>query len=264
MNSTYLLINACGRRLFKLPRVRAVTTCHHRQSRHISTANPKTTNHTMDASAALYNMHASRLPESTTRIPTSPKDTHGSTHSAIGGDEHLFGRILRDEPTVDSVFEKTTGTWQYVVADPATSTAVIIDPVLDFDPVSGKISTTSADSLLDVVREKGYQVDLILETHAHADHITAASYLQHRLDQEHGHKPLICIGSRIKQVQQMFGEKYSTPATEYEGSFDKLWEDDETFKIGTLTAQAIHLPGHTPDHVGYKIGSEFANTQSIF
>ena len=84
--------------------------------------------------------------------------------------------------------------------------------------------------------------------------MTAASYLQKRLAKEQGHKPLIGIGSRIRDVQKMFGERYKIPAKAYEGVFDKLWEDDESFKIGGLTTQAIHLPGHTPDHMGYKIG----------
>lgn len=158
------------------------------------------------------------------------------------------------EPTIHNVFESKTGTWQYVVADPTTSTAVIIDPVLDYDPATQVITTESADALLSLVKEKGYKVDKILETHAHADHLTAASYLQRRLAQEQGHRPPIGIGKRIGQVQKLFGQRYGIPAQEYEDVFDKLFEDDETFKIGNLTAKAIHLPGHTPDHLGYRIG----------
>jgi glyoxylase-like metal-dependent hydrolase (beta-lactamase superfamily II) len=98
---------------------------------------------------------------------------------------------------------------------------------------------------------------MILETHAHADHLTAASYLQSRLAlQQGGHRPLIGIGKRIGQVQRLFGERYGILREEYEDVFDKLFEDDETFEIGTLQAKAIHLPGHTPDHLGYHIGSE--------
>lgn len=160
---------------------------------------------------------------------------------------------------VHDFFDKTTGSWQYVVADPAKSAAVIIDPVLDYDPANGKISTKSADVLFNLFVDKGYKIDMILETHAHADHMTAASYLQQRLSQECGQKPAICIGCRIKQVQEMFVARYNIPAKDYEGIFDKLWEDDETFQVGNLTAQVLHLPGHTPDHVGYKIGSECAN-----
>jgi glyoxylase-like metal-dependent hydrolase (beta-lactamase superfamily II) len=105
---------------------------------------------------------------------------------------------------------------------------------------------------------------MILETHAHADHVTAASYLRKRLAQEQqGQAPPIGIGKRIDQVQSLFGERYCVAAQEYEHVFDKLFDDDETFSIGEMKAQAIHLPGHTPDHLGYKIGSELALGSSI-
>jgi glyoxylase-like metal-dependent hydrolase (beta-lactamase superfamily II) len=159
-------------------------------------------------------------------------------------------------PTIHNVFESKTGTWQYVVADPTTLTAVIIDPVLDYDPATQVITTDSADALLSLVKEKRYKVEKILETHAHADHLTAASYLQKRLTEEQGNRPPIGIGKRIGQVQKLFGQRYGIPAEEYEGVFDKLFDDDETFKIGNLTAKAIHLPGHTPDHLGYRIGGK--------
>jgi glyoxylase-like metal-dependent hydrolase (beta-lactamase superfamily II) len=164
--------------------------------------------------------------------------------------------IAAEEPIIHDLFESRTGTWQYVVADPSTSTAVIIDPVLDYDPATQVVTTQSADSLISFVREKGYKVDWILETHAHADHLTAASYLQNRLAQEQGSRPPIGIGKRIKQVQKLFGQRYGIPAEEYEGAFGKLFDDDETFNIGNLRATAIHLPGHTPDHLGYIIGGK--------
>jgi len=158
------------------------------------------------------------------------------------------------EPTVHNVFESKTGSWQYVVADKATSVAVIIDPVLDYDPATQEVATTTADSLLAIVGKEGFKVNMILETHAHADHLSAASYLQRRLAQEQGHRPSIGIGKRIEQVQRRFGERYGIPAREYERVFDKAFEDDEEFVIGNLNAMAIHIPGHTPDHMGYKIG----------
>lgn len=164
-------------------------------------------------------------------------------------------------PTIHDVFESNTGSWQYVAADPSTSTAVIIDPVLDYDPASQAISTDSADSLLSLIEEKGYKIDRILETHVHADHLTAASYIQKRL-QEQGHRPPIGIGRRIEQAQKRFGQRYEISPAEYENVFDKLFDDDETFKIGQVTAQAIHLPGHTPDHLGYKIGGKNPRTHS--
>ena len=166
------------------------------------------------------------------------------------------GAPAANQPVIHDVFEKATGTWQYVVADPATSVAVIIDPVLDYDPVTQVITTTSADALLSLVREKGYKVDKILESHAHADHLTAASYLQSRLAEEQGSRPAICIGKRIGVIQALFSKRYGVPASEVEGVFDKLFDDDEEFAVGTLKGTAIHLPGHTPDHLGYRIGGK--------
>lgn len=161
----------------------------------------------------------------------------------------------KPEPVIHHEFEPQTGTWQYVVADPSSSRAAIIDPVLDYDPATQLITTTTADSLLSLVKDKGLTVDWILETHAHADHLTASSYLQAQLSQvQGGQKPPIGIGKRIDQVQGLFGERYGIAADEYTGVFDKLFEDDETFSIGGLQASVIHLPGHTPDHIGYKIG----------
>jgi len=161
------------------------------------------------------------------------------------------------EPIVHDVFEDKTGTWQYVVADPSTLIAVIIDPVLDYDRITQVVTTGAADSILSLVKNKGYKIDMILETHAHADHLTAAAYLRDRLGQERGQKPQIGIGRRIGQVQELFGERYGIPAKDYDGIFDKLFEDDETFNIGNLKVTALHLPGHTPDHLGYNIGGMY-------
>ncbi|CAG8948102.1 unnamed protein product [Penicillium salamii] len=168
------------------------------------------------------------------------------------------------EPAVHDVFDTTSGTWQYVVADPSTSTAVIIDPVLNFDPATQTITTKSADALLGLVKDKNYKIDKILETHAHADHLSAASYLQNRLLQNQDHKPPICIGKRIEQVQKLFSQRYGVPKSEYKQVFDRLLDDDETFTIGNITAQAIHLPGHTPDHLGYMIGDNVFCGDSLF
>jgi tetrahydromethanopterin S-methyltransferase subunit B len=170
--------------------------------------------------------------------------------------------VAMNEPTIQELFEPVTGTWQYVVADPKTHHAVIIDPVLNYDASKGVITTESADMILYMVAERSYKIKMILETHAHADHLTAASYIQATLAKNPGHRPLIGIGGRIKQVQQLFGQRYGVGANEYENVFDKLFEDDEEFEIGTLAARAIHLPGHTPDHMGYKIGSECTDSRA--
>jgi len=160
------------------------------------------------------------------------------------------------EPAIHACFDPNTSTWQYVVACPVTKSAVIIDPVLDFDPARNTISTSTADGILSLVREQGYSVQRLLETHVHADHLTAAKYLQTRLAEETGHRPEICIGRRIKGVQERFGKRYGVPEEEWEGAFDVLLEDDEVFKLGELGVKAVHLPGHTPDHLGYLIGGE--------
>ncbi|KAF2799278.1 Metallo-hydrolase/oxidoreductase [Melanomma pulvis-pyrius CBS 109.77] len=172
--------------------------------------------------------------------------------------------VASKQPTIHSVFETKTGTWQYVVADPSTMTAVIIDPVLDYDPATQVVITQTADSLLSLVREKGYKIAWILETHAHADHLTASSYLQKHLGQEQGQRPPIGIGRRIGKVQELFGKKYGIPTKEHQIVFDKLFDDDEEFEIGNLRATAIHLPGHTPDHMGYKIGDNVFCGDSVF
>ena len=174
------------------------------------------------------------------------------------GSIHYFSM---ENPVIHHHYEYVTGTWQYIVADAETSCAVVIDPVLDFDPAKNIISTVSANKLLALINQMGYKVDMILETHAHADHPTAASYLQATLSKR-GSRPNICIGGRIKQVQKLFGERYGIPPGEYEDVFDKLWDDDEQFKIGNLNAQVFHLPGHTPDHIGYKIAGK--NSEDFF
>ncbi|KAK6837151.1 hypothetical protein RU639_001603 [Aspergillus parasiticus] len=167
------------------------------------------------------------------------------------------------EPTVHPIFEKQTSTWQYIVACPETREAVIIDPVLDYSQEKLTINTTSADSLLDVVNLHHYKVVHLLETHAHADHLTAASYLQSRLQAQGANVP-VCIGRRIRQVQDTFAKRYGVPADELDNAFEHLLEDNETFPIGNLTAKVLHLPGHTPDHVGYLIGSNVFTGDSIF
>lgn len=185
-------------------------------------------------------------------LPTKPPQGTSSGRASFSTE----ASTVTGNPTIHDIFEDKTNTWQYVVADPSTLTAVIIDPVLDYDPATQVITTETADSLLSLVEERGYKVDRLLETHAHADHLTAASYLQNRLAQEQGHRPPIGIGKRIRQVQELFGQRYGIPEEEYEGVFEQLFDDDETFNIGKLSATAIHLPGHTPDHLGYKIGGK--------
>lgn len=168
------------------------------------------------------------------------------------------------EPIVHPVFEKQTSTWQYIVACPQTHQAVIIDPVLDFDQSQLAINTTSADALLDLAASHGYTITRLLETHAHADHLTAAYYIQQKLTASHATKVPMCTGHRITQVQETWARRYGIPKSELENVFDDLFQDDQTFQIGNVKAQVLHLPGHTPDHSGYIIGSNVFTGDSIF
>lgn len=168
------------------------------------------------------------------------------------------------KPDIFPCFEKVTGTWQYVVADPKTRDAVIIDSVLDFDPAINRFSTGSADQILEIASKHDLTVTKIMETHAHADHLTAATYLQQKIAERGQKRPEICIGKRIKTVQSTFCNKYGIDAAELGNVFDKLFEDNEGFSVGTIQAKVLYLPGHTLDHVGYMIGENVFTGDSIF
>ncbi|KAJ5634542.1 metallo-beta-lactamase domain protein [Penicillium herquei] len=189
---------------------------------------------------------------------------HKPTQRSFLNNQVFYSTQIAPSPTIHNIFEPVTGTWQYIVSDESSRVAVIIDPVLDYDQTTQAITTQSADSLLSLIKEKGYKVERILETHAHADHLTAASYLQKKLTELQGFQPSIGIGKRIEKVQKLFGQQYGLPSEEYETVFDKLFEDDEVFSVGSLSAKAIHLPGHTPDHLGYQIGDNVFCGDSLF
>jgi glyoxylase-like metal-dependent hydrolase (beta-lactamase superfamily II) len=168
------------------------------------------------------------------------------------------------QPKIDSIFEPKTSTWQYIVSDPETKDAVVIDSVLDYDPNTNTISNANAEKLLALISHQGYNIVAILETHAHADHLTASRYLQQSLQRRGKPKPPICIGKRITQVQHTFASKYGVDEHEYAGVFDKLLDDNEEMPVGRLTCRAVHLPGHTPDHVGYVVGANVFVGDSLF
>lgn len=153
-------------------------------------------------------------------------------------------------PTVKAFFDKDTWTVSYVVYEKPGSICAIIDSVLDYDPKSGRTSTRSADEMVDFVQTQQLQVAWILETHAHADHLTAAPYLQQKLGGR------IAIGEHIRTVQQVFKGVFNLEsAFAVEGSqFDTLFTDGETFRIGDLMGEVVFLPGHTPACTAYKIG----------
>jgi len=151
---------------------------------------------------------------------------------------------------IQSFFDPQTATISYVVADPATRACAIIDSVLDYDPDRGRVSTRSADHIIEYVRAQGYRVEWILETHVHADHLTAAAYLKKKLGGKTG------IGNRTTEVLQHWVPIFNTARdTPLDGSqFDHLFADSETFNIGALTTTVLSTPGHTPACVSYHIG----------
>lgn len=153
-------------------------------------------------------------------------------------------------PAVKAFFDPDTFTISYVVSDPSTRKAAIIDSVLDYDPKSGRTRHTSADAIIAYVQEQGLDVDWVLETHVHADHLSAAPYLKDRLGGQ------LAIGANIRTVQDVFGKVFNAGSEfERDGSqFDHLFEDDERFMIGALEARTIHTPGHTPACMTYVIG----------
>lgn len=153
-------------------------------------------------------------------------------------------------PEIASFFDPATYTVTYIVHDPATMKAAIVDSVLDFDPNSGRTSTLSADKVIDFVTSKNLKVEWLLETHAHADHFSAAPYLQEKL----GGK--IAIGANITTVQNVFGKLFNA-GTDFErdgSQFDALFKDGDTFTIGNLPVTVMHVPGHTPADIAYVVG----------
>ena len=151
--------------------------------------------------------------------------------------------------TTHAFFDPKTGTVTYVVSDPATLRAAVIDPVLDYDFKSGHTSSTSADQVLAYLSEHAFQVDWILETHAHADHLSGARYLQQRVGGR------IAIGENIRTVQATFKKLFNLERSFLpDGSqFDHLLMDGETFRIGEVEATAMLVPGHTPADMAYLI-----------
>lgn len=171
---------------------------------------------------------------------------------------------MSSSPEIHTCFEPKTGTWQYIVADPQTREAVIIDSVLDFDAATSSLGTDTADSLLSLIEKLNYTITRILETHVHADHLTASRYLQRQLVQRGQPRPDVCIGKRVQLVQSALTARYNIDKAESESAFDHLFDDDERFSIGNLEASVLHLPGHTPDHIGYVIGENVFTGDSIF
>ena len=164
------------------------------------------------------------------------------------------------EPQVESLFDPVTCTFTHVVHAGEGSACAIVDPVLDFDPKSGRISHASAGRVVEVVERLSLRVAWILETHAHADHLSGARWLHERLGGR------IAIGASICTVQEVFAKVFNLgPAFSTDGSqFDHLFEPGETFRIGDLQAVVMHVPGHTPADCAYRIGDAVFVGDTLF
>ena len=163
-------------------------------------------------------------------------------------------------PVVVSFFDEPTFTVSHVVRDPGSSACAIIDSVLDYDAASGRTSTGAAEAIVDYVKREGLEVQWLLETHAHADHLSAAPYLQETLGGR------LAIGLEITRVQEVFGKIFNE-GTEFQrdgSQFDQLFQDGDRFAIGGLEAMVLHVPGHTPACLAYVIGDAVFTGDTLF
>lgn len=161
---------------------------------------------------------------------------------------------------IEGFYDPATGTVSYVLAERKGGVAAIIDPVLDYDPKSGRVQTTSADRLIDYVKEQQLTVRWLLETHAHADHLSAAHYLREKVGGS------IAISEKIIGVQQIFRRVFNLEHTFVpDGSqFDHLLTDGELLKLGDLTVQALQVPGHTPADMAFRVADAFFLGDTLF
>jgi glyoxylase-like metal-dependent hydrolase (beta-lactamase superfamily II) len=162
-------------------------------------------------------------------------------------------------PDVAAFLHADSNTWSYVASDPATRTAAIIDPVLDFDAKSGRTGTTSAQALLEHARQHALDVRWLLETHAHADHLSAAHWLKAQLPDAR-----LAIGAGIRTVQATFRPLFNADFAIDGSQFDVLFEDGDAFDFGASNARVFAVPGHTPDSVAYLIGDALFTGDSLF
>ncbi|GAA4644049.1 MBL fold metallo-hydrolase [Pontixanthobacter gangjinensis] len=185
-----------------------------------------------------------------------------SDPTLIAAQEQVALALTNDayRPQVRGFFDEATFTVTYVVWDAASKTAAVVDPVLDFDPSSGRTSHTSADRVIDFIRSEALEVAWLLETHAHADHLSAAPYFKAEL----GGK--LAIGEHITTVQQVFGKLFNAePDFRMDGSqFDVLLRDGETFGLGEVPVTVLHVPGHTPACIAYVIGESVFVGDTMF
>ncbi len=162
-------------------------------------------------------------------------------------------------PEVIGFYHEATGSIAYLVIDPVTKHATIIDPVLDYDEKSGRVWHDAADALLAAIKERGLKIDWILDTHPHADHFSAAPYLKEKLGAP------MAIGEKITIAQGIWTKIYNLPANAFSGSaWDRLFKDGDTFKIGSLDGRVMFSPGHTACSITYVIGDAAFVHDTIF
>ncbi|MEZ5810114.1 MAG: MBL fold metallo-hydrolase [Rhizobiaceae bacterium] len=161
-----------------------------------------------------------------------------------------FTPDLSVRPEVHGYFDEATNTISYIVKDPNSDSVAVVDSVMDIDYAAGRITYDHADELIRVIRENGWKVEWIIETHVHADHLSAAPYIQQKLGGKLG------IGENITVVQDTFGKVFNE-GTEFQrdgSQFDRLFKDGDSYRIGTMTAYAMHTPGHTPACMTHVVG----------
>ena len=153
------------------------------------------------------------------------------------------------QPVIEAFFDEPTNTVTYLVADPVTGEAAVIDPVHDFDPASGEVDSASVDRLLATADARGWRIVMVLETHAHADHLSGAPLIKARTG------AWIGIGEHIRDVQKIFRPVFDLTDLKTDGSdFDRLFADGDRFALGELEVEVLHVPGHTPADIAYRIG----------
>jgi len=162
-------------------------------------------------------------------------------------------------PTIQAFFDPPTETVSYLVSDPVTKCAAVIDPVLDYDHRTGKASVKSADAILEAAAASNLSVGWVLETHAHADHLSGAPYVKLKTGAKVG------IGEHIREVQKIFRPVFNATDVTGDGSeFDHLFKDGEHFSLGELDVEVLHVPGHTPADIAYKVGDAVFVGDTLF
>ena len=166
---------------------------------------------------------------------------------------------MASKPVIEAYFDEPTNTVSYLVSDPETMKAMVIDPVLDYDHKGGTVDTASVERILSDARERGLTIEWALETHAHADHLSGAPYIKARTGARVG------IGEHIKDVQRIFRPVFNATDLKTDGSdFDHLFTDGEHFQVGKLDVEVLYTPGHTPADVSYRVADAVFVGDTLF